>query len=94
MATSDDCREETTEGARLDKSTQLMHKYMDKVMLLSVHQPHFFKILLEVIYMLKLPEALFSPGIISGVLKQMIKAKFNANNSRDLFSTSTKVVSQ
>ncbi|MEA5594611.1 NAD(P)/FAD-dependent oxidoreductase, partial [Rivularia sp. UHCC 0363] len=37
MATSDDCRWETTVGGKPDRITQFMHKYMDEVILLSVH---------------------------------------------------------
>ncbi len=92
MATSDDFRWETTEGGKPDKITRLMHKYMDEVILLSVHQPQVYKAFVEVIHMMKQPVALFAPGIVFGVLKQMIKAKIGSN-SREIITNSTKVVS-
>lgn len=92
MATSDDCRWETTEGKKPDKITRLMHKYMDEVMLLSVHQPQVYKTFCQVIHMIKPPAALFAPGIAFGVLRQMIQAKINSN-SQDILPNSTKVVS-
>lgn len=93
MATSDDCRWEETEGVKPDKKTRLMHKYMDEVMLLSVHQPQCYKTFLEVIHMMKPPLALFAPNVMFGVLKQMIKARMNTN-SQDVLPNSTEVVSQ
>ena len=91
MATSDDFRWETTEGGKPDKMTRFMHKYMDEVMLLSVHQPEAYKVLAEVIHMVKQPTALFAPGIIFGVLKQIINAKIN-NNSQENLSNSPKPI--
>lgn len=92
MATSDDFRWETTEGGKPDKITRFMHKYMDEVILLSVHQPQVYKVFAEVIHMMKQPTALFAPGIIFGVLKQMINRKKN-NNSQEISTNSTEPVS-
>ncbi|MEM6753529.1 MAG: FAD-dependent monooxygenase, partial [Cyanobacteria bacterium P01_C01_bin.38] len=92
MATSDDFRWETTEGGKPDKITQVMHKYMDEVILLSVHQPQVYKVFSQVIHMIKQPAALFAPGIIFGVLKQIIKRKIN-NNHQEILTNSTKPVS-
>ncbi|MBF2013918.1 MAG: FAD-dependent monooxygenase [Rivularia sp. T60_A2020_040] len=92
MATSDDFRWETTEGGKPDKVTRFMHKYMDEVILLSVHQPQVYKVFSEVIHMVKPPTALFAPGIIFGVLKQMIDPKIN-HNSQEVLDNSIKVVS-
>ncbi|MEB3216220.1 MAG: FAD-dependent monooxygenase [Nostocales cyanobacterium 94392] len=88
MATSDDFRWETTEGGKPDEMTRFMHKYMDQVILLSVHQPQVYKVFSEVIHMIKPPTTLFAPGIIFGVLKQMIKPKINPNSS-DVLVNST-----
>lgn len=68
-----------------------MHKYMDEVILLSVHQPQVYKAFVEVIHMMKQPAALFAPGIIFGVLKQMIKAKIGSN-SREAIANSTEPI--
>lgn len=92
MATSDDFRWETTQGGKPDKITRFMHKYMDEVILLSVHQPQVYKVFSEVIHMVKPPTALFAPGIIFGVLKQMIKPKINPK-SQDVLNNSIKAVS-
>ncbi|MGB3655989.1 MAG: hypothetical protein WBA41_32905, partial [Rivularia sp. (in: cyanobacteria)] len=81
-----------TEGVKPDKITRLMQKYMDEVILLSVHQPQVYKVFAEVIHMIKKPFALFAPGIVFGVLKQMIKAKFNIN-SPDMATDSINLVS-
>jgi hypothetical protein len=43
--------------------------------------------------MIKKPTALFAPGIIFGVLKQMITRKTN-NNFKETLTNSTEVVSQ
>lgn len=91
MATSDDFRWETTEGGKPDKMTRFMHKYMDEVMLLSVHNPDVYKVFSEVIHMVKPPTALFNPSIIFGVLKQIIQANIN-NNYRINFTNSTKPI--
>lgn len=92
VATSDDFRWETTEGGKPDKITRFMHKYMDRVMLLSVHQPQVYKAFAEVMHMVKQPTALFAPGIIFGVLKQMINRKAN-NNHQEISTNSTEPVS-
>ncbi|WP_414622194.1 FAD-dependent oxidoreductase [Calothrix sp. CCY 0018] len=92
MATSDDFRWETTEGGKPDKITQFMHKYMDEVIILAVHKPQVYKVFAEVMHMIKKPTALFAPGIIFGVLKQMIKRKTN-NNSQQILTNSTEPVS-
>lgn len=93
MATSDDCRWETTEGGKPNTMTRFMHKYMDEVILLSMHKPQVYKMFCEVIHMIKPPFALFAPGIVFGVLGQMIKAKINGN-SQEVLAASTEVVSQ
>ena len=92
MATSDDCRWESTEGGKPDTMTRFMHKYMDEVMLLSTRQPKVHRIFFEVIHMIKPPAALFAPGIILGVLGQVIRTKINGN-SPEILPTSTEVVS-
>ena len=63
-----------------DTMTRFMHKYMDEVMLLSTRQPKVHRIFFEVIHMIKPPAALFAPGIILGVLGQVIRTKINGNS--------------
>ncbi|MDJ0695905.1 MAG: 2-polyprenyl-6-methoxyphenol hydroxylase-like oxidoreductase [Mastigocoleus sp. MO_167.B18] len=92
MATSDDCRWESTEGGKPDRMTRFMHKYMDEVILLSTRQPKLHRTFFEVIHMIKPPAALFAPGIILGVLGQIISRKINGNSPETL-PTSTEVLS-
>lgn len=71
MATSDDCRWPTTEGGQPDRMTRLMHWYLDQVMLVASESAEVYKVLLEVIHLLKPPTAFLQPGILAQVLRQV-----------------------
>jgi 2-polyprenyl-6-methoxyphenol hydroxylase-like FAD-dependent oxidoreductase len=77
MATSEDFRWATTSGAQPQKVTQLMHRYMDKILLLSVANPKVHRRFLEVIHMVKPPSTLFSPEILVQVLGMLLNPSMN-----------------
>jgi 2-polyprenyl-6-methoxyphenol hydroxylase-like FAD-dependent oxidoreductase len=68
MATGDDFRWPTTEGGQPDSMTRLMHWYLDRVMLVASESAEVYKVLVEVLHLLKPPTALFQPGILAQVM--------------------------
>lgn len=72
MATGEDLRWSTTEGGQLDMMSQLMHEYMDKMLMPALDQPEILQTFAEVVHMLKPPTALFQPSILRQVLFQAI----------------------
>jgi len=77
LATSEDYRYRGTEGESPDLATRLMHRYMDRVVLLSTKNANVRLVLLEVMHMLKQPTALFHPKIIAQVLRQALESTFS-----------------
>jgi 2-polyprenyl-6-methoxyphenol hydroxylase-like FAD-dependent oxidoreductase len=78
MATSEDFRWETTTGGRPDKMAQLMHRYMDKVIMLSVENFKIHRRFVEVAHMVKSPISLFAPEILVQVLKHQFSYPKNS----------------
>lgn len=73
LATSEDYRYRGTEGEPPSLLTQLMHRYMDRVVQLTTNHTDVRLALLEVMHMLKPPATLFQPRIVIPVLKQLFK---------------------
>lgn len=71
MAAGEDLRWATTEGGKRSWVTQLMQRYMDRVLLLALDRPEVHRTFVEVIHMLKPSTALFHPRILLGVLRQI-----------------------
>jgi len=63
LATGEDSRYLGTEGARLDRRTRFLHRYMDHVLALATERVEVRRTMLEVQHMLRPPSALFAPGI-------------------------------
>jgi 2-polyprenyl-6-methoxyphenol hydroxylase-like FAD-dependent oxidoreductase len=63
LATGEDSRYLGTEGARLDRRTRFLHRYMDHVLALATERVDVRRTMLEVQHMLRPPSALFGPGI-------------------------------
>jgi 2-polyprenyl-6-methoxyphenol hydroxylase-like FAD-dependent oxidoreductase len=74
LATSEDYRYRGTEGKSPDQKTQLMHWYMDRVMLLSTKSVEVRSQLLQVMHMLKTPTVLFHPKIVALVLQEALQS--------------------
>lgn len=74
LATSEDYRYRGTEGNSPDRKTKLMHWYMDRVMLLSTKNIGVRSQLLQVMHMLKTPNALFHPKIVALVFKEALQS--------------------
>ena len=72
LATGEDLRYRGTEGGRPDFLTRLLHRYMDRVTLLSTKDARVRSVLLEVLGILKPPAALFGPVIALKVLRQAV----------------------
>lgn len=68
MATGEDGRWSTTEGAKPRWSERLVQKYVDRVSLLMQDSPTLLTAFAEVVHMVKPPTALFAPSILSQVL--------------------------
>lgn len=58
--------------------TRLMHWYLDQVMLVAGESAEVYKVLLEVIHLLKPPTAFFQPGILTQVLRQVMNGRSKA----------------
>lgn len=70
LATGEDFRVRETEGGKAGLSTRLTHRYMDRVLKLSLRDLAVRRIFLEVFGMLKAPTALFGPAIAAKVLRE------------------------
>jgi 2-polyprenyl-6-methoxyphenol hydroxylase-like FAD-dependent oxidoreductase len=68
LATGEDLRVRNTEGGTAGLSTRLMHRYMDRVLSLSLRDLEVRRTFLEVFGMLKTPGTLFGPAIAARVL--------------------------
>lgn len=68
MATGEDSRWSTTEGAKPKKSDRWVQQYIDRVTVLMQDSPVLLKTFAEVVHMVKPPTALFSPNIVLRVL--------------------------
>ncbi|WP_045057177.1 FAD-dependent oxidoreductase [Aliterella atlantica] len=73
MATGEDSRWSTTEGAKPRWSDRFVQKYVDRVFLLMQDSPVISRAFAEVIHMVKPPTALFAPNILLQVLKSYSK---------------------
>jgi 2-polyprenyl-6-methoxyphenol hydroxylase-like FAD-dependent oxidoreductase len=69
LATGEDFRVRGVEGGKATFATRLTHRYMDRVLALSLHDTEVRQTFLEVFHMLKAPTALFGPGIVAKVLR-------------------------
>lgn len=72
MATGEDFRWETTSGGHPDKITQLMHRYMDQIMLLSISNPKIYRSFVEVTHLVKPSRTLFAPEILVRVIGTLL----------------------
>ncbi|WP_017316650.1 FAD-dependent oxidoreductase [Mastigocladopsis repens] len=77
MATGEDFRWETTSGGHPDKITQLMHRYMDQIMLLSISNPKIYRSFAEVTHLVKPSRTLFAPDILVQVLGTLLNQSRN-----------------
>ena len=78
IATGEDFRWSTTEGGQPNLITKLMHRYLDLVIQLSVESPQVYQVFLEVLHLVKSPNALFQPYILLRAIKQAISNQFSA----------------
>jgi 2-polyprenyl-6-methoxyphenol hydroxylase-like FAD-dependent oxidoreductase len=69
LATSEDLRFVSAEGAKASRSTRLMHRYIAAVLQLATRERSIRKSFLEVQGMLKGPGAIFRPSVFLRVLK-------------------------
>jgi 2-polyprenyl-6-methoxyphenol hydroxylase-like FAD-dependent oxidoreductase len=69
MATGEDFRVCGVEGGKAAFATRLTHRYMDRVIALSLHDIEVRRTFLEVFHMLKPPTTLFGPSIVAKVLR-------------------------
>ena len=73
MATGEDFRVRGVEGGKASVATRLTHRYMDRVLALSLQDIGVRQTFLEVFHMLKAPTALFGPSIVAKVLRGAIR---------------------
>ncbi|NMG05641.1 hypothetical protein [Brasilonema sp. UFV-L1] len=81
MATGEDFRWATTSGGHLSKMTQLMHRYMDQVMLLCVTNPKIYRSFAQVSHLVKSPRTLFAPEILVRVIGTLLNSSMNQANA-------------
>lgn len=75
LATGEDFRVRGTEGGKAGFSTRLTHRYMDRVLELSLRDLAVRQTFLEVFGMLKPPTVLFGPAIAAKVLREAINRR-------------------
>jgi 2-polyprenyl-6-methoxyphenol hydroxylase-like FAD-dependent oxidoreductase len=68
MATGEDCRWPTTEGATPNWSDRIVQRYVDRVLMLAQERPDMMRVFAEVMHMVKEPTVLFQPWILLQVL--------------------------
>lgn len=69
LATGEDFRVRGVEGGKATLATRLTHRYMDRVLALSLRDVGVRQTFLEVFHMLKAPTALFAPGVAAKALR-------------------------
>jgi hypothetical protein len=72
LATGEDYRYRGCEGAPPSRSLRLMHKYMDRIFVISTENSYVRQRFLEVQQMLKPPTTLFSPRVVGRVVWSLI----------------------
>ncbi|MPY86803.1 MAG: 2-polyprenyl-6-methoxyphenol hydroxylase-like oxidoreductase [Luteitalea sp.] len=72
LATGEDCRFKGSEGRRLDLELRVMHRYLDRVVALTTHDPAVRDVLLRTFNLLIPPSRLFHPSILAKVARQAI----------------------
>src|ERR687894_405146 len=72
LATGEDFRVRDVEGGKASFATRLTHRYMDRVLALSLQDTGVRRTFLEVFHMLKPPTALFGPSVVAKVLRGAI----------------------
>lgn len=82
LATSEDYRYRNTEGEPPSRATRLLHRYLDRVIELSVADPAVRRIMLEVFHLVRPPRALFRPRIAGPALWRMGRAAVVGNPPR------------
>ena len=68
MATGEDSRWSTTEGAKPRRSDRWVQKYLDRITVLMQDSPALLKTFAEVVHLVKPPTVLFAPNIVLRVL--------------------------
>jgi hypothetical protein len=72
LATGEDLRYPNVEGAAAGFATKLMHRYLDRVIALSLRHTEVRLDLLGIFHMVRDPSVLFRPGIVGRVLRDML----------------------
>jgi 2-polyprenyl-6-methoxyphenol hydroxylase-like FAD-dependent oxidoreductase len=72
LATGEDFRVRDVEGGKASFATRLTHRYMDRVLALSLRDIRVRRTFLEVFHMLKPPTTLFEPSVVAKVLRGAI----------------------
>jgi 2-polyprenyl-6-methoxyphenol hydroxylase-like FAD-dependent oxidoreductase len=78
LATSEDLRVHNTEGGKAGFSTRLTHRYMDRVLELSLRDLEVRRTFLEVYGMLAPPSALFGPTVAAKLLREGLTRRRSA----------------
>jgi 2-polyprenyl-6-methoxyphenol hydroxylase-like FAD-dependent oxidoreductase len=64
LATGEDLRYPTTQGARASLLTRLFHRYVDRMMEVATERPYVSHAFLEVLHLLRPPTVLFRPSVL------------------------------
>src|SRR5205085_8474690 len=81
LATGEDHRYPTTEGAPQAFGSRLLRPYLDRMLLSATHNPHAHRAFLQVVHLVRPPAVLFAPNILFPILRQAVMppAKLAAN---------------
>lgn len=82
LATGEDLRVHGAEGGKAGLSTRLTHRYMDRVLALSLRDLRVRRTFLEVFGMLRPPTALFGPAVAAKVLREELAVNGSAGGKR------------
>jgi 2-polyprenyl-6-methoxyphenol hydroxylase-like FAD-dependent oxidoreductase len=82
LATGEDFRYTTTEGAHPPLATRVLRPYVDQVLVSAAENPRAHQAFLEVLHLLKPPSALFHRRVLAPVLAQVIRQQWRRIGAR------------
>jgi 2-polyprenyl-6-methoxyphenol hydroxylase-like FAD-dependent oxidoreductase len=86
LATGEDFRYPTTEGAQPHLATRILRPYLDQVLLTAAENPRAHQAFLQVVHLVKPPTALFHISVLAPVLAQVVRQKWRWMGGRAVHS--------
>jgi hypothetical protein len=82
LATGEDFRYSTTEGAQPHLATRVLRPYLDQVLLTAAENPNAHQAFLQVLHLVKPPTALFHISVLAPVLAHYLSQKWRRMGGR------------